>query len=45
MKNKNVLLKYIKCAVIGVVTGLANGLFGSGGGDYSSTSNGANLRR
>jgi uncharacterized membrane protein YfcA len=33
MKNKtSVIIKYIKYAVIGLVTGTANGLFGSGGG-------------
>lgn len=29
MKEKG---KYLKCIIIGLVTGLANGLFGSGGG-------------
>lgn len=32
MKKNSVLVKYIKCSIIGVVTGMANGLFGSGGG-------------
>ncbi len=33
MKKKTSLIsKYLKCAAIGVVTGVANGLFGSGGG-------------
>jgi uncharacterized membrane protein YfcA len=26
------LYKYLKCAAIGIITGMANGLFGSGGG-------------
>lgn len=30
--KKSTLIKYLKCAVIGFVTGTANGLFGSGGG-------------
>lgn len=25
-------MKYLKCALIGIITGVANGLFGSGGG-------------
>ena len=31
-KGKGTSLKYFKCAVIGLITGMANGLFGSGGG-------------
>ena len=31
-KGSGKLHKYLKCAVIGVTTGMANGLFGSGGG-------------
>lgn len=30
--KKGTLIKYIKCTAIGLVTGMANGLFGSGGG-------------
>jgi Predicted permeases len=33
MKNKKkVLVRYLKYAAVGLVTGMANGLFGSGGG-------------
>lgn len=32
MEKSNQTLKYIKCVLIGIITGLANGLFGSGGG-------------
>ena len=31
-KNSGLMTKYIKCVLIGLVTGAANGLFGSGGG-------------
>lgn len=31
-KNSGVIIKYMKYALIGLVTGTANGLFGSGGG-------------
>ncbi|HXK45103.1 MAG TPA: TSUP family transporter [bacterium] len=31
-KGKEKIIKYIKCLVIGLATGIANGLFGSGGG-------------
>lgn len=31
-KRKGFIVKYLKYAVIGLVTGIANGLFGSGGG-------------
>jgi len=30
--KKNNIKKYMKCAIIGLITGTANGLFGSGGG-------------
>ena len=33
LENKrNNIKKYMKCAIIGLITGTANGLFGSGGG-------------
>ena len=33
MGNKKInFKKYLKCAIIGLITGVANGLFGSGGG-------------
>lgn len=33
MRNKkNITVKYLKCVLIGLITGIANGLFGSGGG-------------
>ncbi len=31
-RKKSTIVKYLKLAVIGVITGTANGLFGSGGG-------------
>ena len=31
-KKKGTIIKYLKYAVIGLITGMANGLFGSGGG-------------
>jgi uncharacterized membrane protein YfcA len=31
-KGKNNIIKYLKYALIGLVTGMANGMFGSGGG-------------
>ncbi|MCX7709560.1 MAG: sulfite exporter TauE/SafE family protein [Clostridia bacterium] len=32
MKTTSNTVKYLKCIVIGIITGMANGLFGSGGG-------------
>ncbi len=32
MKKNNTILRYIKYVIIGIITGVANGLFGSGGG-------------
>lgn len=32
MKKNNNILKYLKYVIIGIITGIANGLFGSGGG-------------
>lgn len=31
-RQKSKVIKYVKCIVIGIATGVANGLFGSGGG-------------
>lgn len=32
MKKKNSFFRIVKCVLVGIVTGAANGLFGSGGG-------------